>query len=426
VVSTTSSVFLGLTLGCARCHDHEYDPLPQRDYYRFLAFFESTVDRRLDLAEFDPASPVLKPFAAKSDGRPFARVLTDRGVAPRTTHLLSRGDPANRGPVVEAGVPEVLVSVAPYSAVASTDAQSDVLGARTALADWLADDRNPLTWRVMANRLWQHHFGRGLVATPSNLGRLGAAPTHPELLDWLAVELRRSGGSLKSLHRVIVTSAVYRQSSRSAEPGRAVDPENDLLWRANRRRLEAEPMRDAILAVAGRLNTALGGPGVKPRVRPDLLVASQRNKWPVVERETAEHRRRSVYVYVKRQLQFPMLELFDGPSTTDSCDRRSESLVPTQALVLMNDEFVRDQSAALADRVSREAGDSDRARVERAFRLGLGREPSADRIDEGVAFLAGQRERLVGEGFSDGEARRGALGDLCQVLFNLSEFHYVE
>ncbi len=416
VIATTSSVFLGLTLACARCHDHEYDPLPQRDYYRFLAFFDGTDTRRLELGSLDAAEPKSVPFKERGK-HAYLRVRSDvRSVAP-TTNVLWRGDPANKGPVVEPGVPSVLDSVAPFSPGESTDR-------RASLARWLVGDDNPLFWRVMANRVWQHHFGRGLVATPSNLGLRGAEPTHPDLLDWLADELRRSGGSLKSLHRTIVTSSAYRQSSASSGAGPSVDPQNLLLWRANRRRLEAEPLRDAILAVSGRLNRTMGGPGIHPRVRPELLVASQRNKWPVVEREGPEHWRRGVYVYVKRQLQLPMLELFDGPSTNHSCARRAESLVPTQALLLMNDEFVRDQSAALASRVARQAGSDDQDRVAWLLRTALGRPAEAHRIDEGIAFLAAQEERLRAEGVAD--ARHEALTDLCQVVFNLSEFLYLE
>ncbi|MCA9218973.1 MAG: DUF1553 domain-containing protein, partial [Planctomycetales bacterium] len=264
------------------------------------------------------------------------------------------------------------------------------------------------------------------VATPSNLGRLGEPPTHPELLDWLATEFRDGGGRLKSLHRLIVTSAVYQQASDARDDAFAQDPENRLLWRMNRRRLEAESLRDAFLSVAGSLNPQAGGPGVHPRIRPDLLVASQRNKWPVVKREGAEHWRRSVYVYVKRQLQLPLLELFDAPNTSHSCPVRDNSLVPTQSLVLLNDEFVREQAARFADRARHDAGDDARAQVERALWIALGRPPSEQRVIEGVAFVGEQQALLEQEGMGAEAAGRAALADLCHVLMNLSEFVYVD
>jgi hypothetical protein len=178
--------------------------------------------------------------------------------------------------------------------------------------------------------------------------------------------------------------------------------------------------------VGGNLNLAMGGPGVKPRIRPDLLVASQRNKWPLVDREGPDHWRRSVYVYVKRQLQLPMLELFDAPATTHSCPSRDESLVPTQALVLMNDEFVREQAARFAARVTRESGDDLRSQVERAMWIALSGPPTEERVDQAAAFLAAQTARLAAEGQSVSDARRNALADLCHVLMNLSEFVYVD
>ncbi|MCA9204559.1 MAG: PSD1 domain-containing protein [Planctomycetales bacterium] len=419
IISTTGTVFLGLTIGCARCHDHKYDPLSQRDYYRFLAFFHGAEKRQLELDSFDADELKLRPVNGKPDAKsPLAMVLTSHGQPSRTTRLLWRGDVRNPGPVVKPHVPEVLESS--HSAFPAEAAR------RIDLADWITDAENPLTWRVIANRVWHYHFGSGLVATPSNFGRLGEPPTHPELLDWLAVEFRDGGGSLKSLHRLIVTSAVYQQASDARDDAFAQDPENRLLWRMNRRRLEAESLRDAFLSVAGSLNPQAGGPGVHPRIRPDLLVASQRNKWPVVKREGAEHWRRSVYVYVKRQLQLPLLELFDAPNTSHSCPVRDNSLVPTQSLVLLNDEFVREQAARFADRARHDAGDDARAQVERALWIALGRPPSEQRVVEGVAFVGEQRALLEQEGMGAEAAGRAALADLCHVLMNLSEFVYVD
>ena len=271
VVSTVSGVFLGLTLGCARCHDHKYDPLSQRDYYSFLAVFNSVEKQDLALEAFAPGEPQLTIITPKNKVTvPAAMVLSDRGQKPRTTRILWRGDLLKPGPHVEPAIPEVLsrTSSGTFEVPPETSTPIGPLGRRTVLAEWIVSDDNPLTWRVIVNRLWHHHFGRGLVESPSNFGRLAEPPSHPELLDWLAVELRRSGGSLKSLHRTLVTSAVYRQSSRAEGSGLTADPDNRLLWRMNKRRLEAEPLRDAFLAVAGNLNPEVGGPGIKPRIRP--------------------------------------------------------------------------------------------------------------------------------------------------------------
>jgi mono/diheme cytochrome c family protein len=420
VVSTTSSVFLGLTLGCARCHDHKFDPLTQADYYRFLGYFNNTENRQLDVASFQPDAPKLSRAGESPNSVPGALVLTSHSVKPRATRIMYRGDVRKPGPEVQPGVPEVLDDFGSH--LASGESEDSP---RLALANWLADQHNALVWRVMANRIWLHHFGRGLVATPSNFGKLGQRPTHPELLEWLADELRNTG-SVKSLHRQIVTSSVYRQSSRTNELGQKVDSENLLLWRMERRRLEAEPLRDAFLATGGNLNLALGGPGVKPRIREELLVASQRNKWPVVKAEGPEHWRRSVYIYVKRQLQLPLMELFDAPTTTHSCERRDESLVPTQALVLLNDEFLHDQAARFADRVRREAGNDPRSLVERALWIALARPPTEKRVADGVAFLESQTKLLTAEGQTSADAERAALADFCHVLLNMSEFIYVD
>ncbi|QDU96742.1 PSD1 and planctomycete cytochrome C domain-containing protein [Lignipirellula cremea] len=431
VVSTTSNVFLGLTLGCARCHDHKYDPLTQADYYSFLAVFDGAQWRDLELDSFQAEKPVLSGGVKPQPDKVAAMVYTDRGEKPRTTHILWRGDVQNRGPEVTPRAPSVLDRESwTVSLESPLPDDSPAAGRRLALANWIVDPQNPLTWRVMANRIFRHHFGQGLVATPSNFGRLSESPSHPQLLDWLAAELRDTD-SVKGLHRLLVTSAAYRQQSQATKAGQAIDPDNRLLWRMNKRRLEAEPLRDALLALAGNLNETVGGPGVKPRIRPDLLVASQRNKWPVVEKEGPEHWRRSVYVYVKRQLQLPMLELFDAPSTNHSCAARPETLAPTQALLLMNDEFARDQARDFAARVQAEATDSLPSQVELAMRMALGREPTPARIATGVAFIEQQAARLAAVKASPSAAElaiadRDALADFCHVLMNLSEFAYVD
>jgi hypothetical protein len=425
VISTTSSVYLGLTVGCARCHDHKFDPIPQADYYRLLAVFNNVT--RKDVALDELGEPQLYAKSAAKGERGIMAIM-DMGAKPRDTFLLHRGDLNNRGPRVTAGVPQVLASEQipfQFTSLAKSSGQ------RLALANWIADEGNVLSWRVAANRLWHHHFNRGIVATPSNFGVTGAPPTHPELLDWLALEMAERGGRWKTMHRLMMSSAAYRQSSQSSADGEQVDPENLLLWRMNKRRLEAEAIRDGVLAVSGTLNRQAGGAGVKPRIPSELLVASQRNKWPVVQKEGPQHWRRSIYIYVKRQMPFPLLELFDIPSTAHTCDCRQESTIPTQALVLMNDQFTQEQAEWLAVRVAQDVKllgiTADvRAVADRALRLVLAREPNMARLSQAEAFLRSQAEFHRAERHGATNAEQLALTDLCHVLLNLNEFLYVD
>ncbi|WP_202921493.1 PSD1 and planctomycete cytochrome C domain-containing protein [Anatilimnocola aggregata] len=417
VISTTSAVYLGLTVGCARCHDHKFDPIPQTDYYQLLAVFNNIT--RKDVPFGESGEPELAGKWTK--GQAGIMAITDVGRQPRETFVLYRGDLNNKGPKVEANVPRLFQSAANFKPAALEKSS----GQRLALANWIAAEENPLSWRVMANRLWQHHFSRGIVSTPSNFGLTGAPPSHPELLDWLATELS-ARGSWKKLHRLMMTSATYRQSSQGSKSAESVDPENLLLWRMNKRRLEAEAIRDSVLQVAGTLNHRVGGPGVKPRIPTELLEASQRNKWPVVKTEGPEHWRRSVYIYVKRQMAFPLLELFDIPSTAHTCDCRQDSTIPTQALVLMNDQFTADQAARFAKRVQVEVGPDARESARRALWLALGREPTPSRCSEAEEFLRAQAEFHQSAKKPADESATLALVDLCHVLLNSNEFLYVD
>ena len=419
VISTTSAVYLGLTVGCARCHDHKFDPIPQTDYYQLLAVFNNIT--RKDIPFNEQGEPL--PAGKWAKGQPGIMAITDVGRQARETFVLYRGDLNNKGPKVQADVPQVLRMGQNKFQPAATENST---GQRLALAHWIADEQNPLSWRVITNRLWQHHFSRGIVATPSNFGLTSAQPTHPELLDWLAVELAGRGGSFKTMHRLMMTSATYRQASRGSAAAESIDPENLLLWRMNKRRLEAEAIRDSVLSVAGTLNERVGGPGVKPRIPAELLEASQRNKWPVVKIEGPDHWRRSVYIYVKRQMPFPLLELFDIPSTAHTCDCRQDSTIPTQALVLMNDQFTQDQALWLAKRVQREAGNDPREASRRALWLALGREPSSSRLTEAEEFLRVQTEFHQNAKKTTEESTLLALTDLCHVLLNSNEFLYVD
>ena len=403
VISTLSSVFLGLTVGCARCHDHKTEPIPARDYYGLVAIFNGT--ERLGLPSGATDAKAAPP------AKVMALVETRPTVPPAP--LLRRGLASSPGEVVPPAVPAVL---APAPLRFPPPAGRTSLR-RRALAEWIA--AQPLAARVMVNRVWQHHFGAGLVATPSNFGLSGEAPSHPELLDWLAARFLAGGGRLKPLHKLMLLSATYRQRAAAGPVSRAqqLDPTNRLLGRMNLQRMEAEVLRDSILAASGKLNLQPGGPGFKPRIRPELLDASQRNKWPVIVQEGPAQWRRSVYIHLKRQLLVPSLELFDAPTTTDSCALRPQSTVPTQALVLMNDEFVEEQAGWLARRALAEAGDVPAAVVDRLFLHTLGRRPTPERRRQALDFV--DTRTAAGD-------RLAAFTDLAHVLFNSSEFLTLE
>ena len=408
VVSTTASVFLGLTLGCSRCHDHKTDPFPTEDYYSLLAIFNGTEEfgqtptnatpKKKDSKEIDEQQQML------------ARV--ERRAQVPATFVMRRGNASSLGDEVQPAMPRVLARQPIAFPETPIDGKSSLR--RLTLAQWITSPDNALTWRVLANRIWQHHFGRGLVATPSNFGFTGEAPSHPELLDFLAGQLIENGGRWKPLHKLLVMSATYQQATQGESQTLAADPSNIWLSRMSLRRLESEALRDSILTASGKLNRQLGGPGIKPQLPAELIPASQRNKWPLIKEEQPEHWRRSVYIYSKRQLLMPMMELFDAPTTTDSCAVRSQSVVPTQALVLMNDQFVESQAGFLARRVLDQA--SEGQSVPLMFQFTLGRLPSAEQLEQAEQFVRMRRNA------SDPVS---ALTDLAHVIFNSSEFLHI-
>jgi len=403
VISTTSSVFLGLTLGCARCHDHKTEPLLAKDYYSLMAIFAGTEKLGMPSGAKDGKDKKL------ADSAQVMALIETKPEVP-ATHVMLRGLAANPGEQVTAAVPVVLSSKPlDFPKPGRTSLR------RRTLAEWIGSPENPLTWRVMVNRVWQHHFGSGLVTTPSNFGVSGMKPTHPELLDWLAGKFIESGGKLKPLHKLMLMSATYRQMRKTSFLTRSESGLESPGY--GLQRMEAEVIRDSMLAVSGRLNAKLGGPGIKPRIRAELLDASQRNKWPVLKTEGPDQWRRSVYIYTKRQLLMPSLELFDAPTTTDSCAMRTQSTVPTQALVLMNDEFVEEQAGYLALRAKAEAGDDLPKIVEQLFMLTLSRKPTNQRLQQSLDFLQARTKA------SD---ETTALKDLAHVLLNSSEFVYIE
>ncbi len=402
IVSATGSAFLALTLGCARCHDHKYDPIAQKDYYRLVGFFLPGGDRKQQVAI----------------GREGQKVnaLIWGGGGRRKNPLLDRGDTEAKGEDVGTGVLGLLSpadgDLATWlEASGAKDKNGD---GRPGLAHWLTDVESgagALVARVVVNRLWQHHFGVGLVRTSNNFGKLGEKPTHPKLLDWLARELIRHDWRLKTIHRLILRSAVYTQSTKWDRARHEIDPENSLIWRRRPRRLEAEILRDSIMNTAGTLNRTLYGPSIKPWVSNDAINTGSTNKWPTNVKDGPNTWRRSVYVFMRRSMRVPFFETFDTPDAMSSRGKREETTVPTQALLLLNNEFVRGQAAHFAKRVSPNEGE-DRARiVENAYWLAFSRAPTDDEREMGVEFIS-----------SEGQS----VENFCHLLLTLNEFIYVD
>ena len=351
--------------------------------------------------------------------REYFEVLRVKESGPEAppTHVLIRGNPHAPAEPVEPGFPQILTDAVPSLPQRDDSARST--GRRLALARWIASDENIRTSRVMANRLWQYHFGRGLAPTPNDFGRFGREPTHPELLDWLAMELIDRDWSLKSMHRLIMTSQAYQMSSEAEEHALATDPENTLLWRYDMRRLTAEEIRDSILAKSGTLNLQTGGPAVYPPLPEAVLATSSRpdEVWGKSTEEQAA--RRSVYIHVKRSLLHPLLEALDLADTDATCPVRFTTTQPTQALTLLNSDFMNKQAALLAQRVSREVGRSSERRVARALEIVLSRPPSSSEVERGLDLV---RDLQQEEHFSFEQA----FNSFCLLLLNLNEFVYLD
>jgi hypothetical protein len=397
IVSNVGQVFLGMTVNCARCHDHKKDPIPQSDYYRLLAFFID-MGRQTGVETRKVGPDKVEVMAAVSRGRDEA-------------HVLLRGNPALEGPKVEPGAPVALGEAPTFGAGP---------GKRRSLAEWLTDRRNPMTARVFANRLWQYHFGRGLVPSPNDFGSLGEPCTHPELLDWLAAELIDGGWRVKRMHRLIMLSSAYRMSSRPSPEALAADPLNQKLQRFPMRRLTAEEVRDSMLAVGGALNDKAGGAWVCPPIPAEVLAGQSvpGQGWKVSPPD--ESARRSVYVHVKRSLALPILATHDAADTDASCPVRFTTTVPTQALGLLNGSFANEQAATFADRLASEGRAGDlAAQVRRAVLLTTGREPTADEQARDVAFLRSLRDEA-------GLSERAALVQYALLSLNANAFLYLD
>jgi hypothetical protein len=317
-------------------------------------------------------------------------------------HLLARGDYQHKGARVN---PRPLGVMLPDG---TPELPESTVAPRTELARWISDPQNPLTARVMVNRIWHYHFGRGLVATPNDFGRMGLRPTHPELLDYLANEFVQSGFSVKHVHRLILLSKTYQQNSGPNAAAEARDPENRYLWRFTRRRMEAEEIRDAILAVAGSLNPKTGGPSVIVPIDKELVNALYKPSQWAVTPDKSEHSRRSIYLIAKRNLRLPMMEAFDAPDAQVSCARRESSTHAPQALELMNGDFANQQADVFAARLEKEAGTEPRKQIELAYRLAAGRAPNVKEAQLALAFLKSQSRR-----------------EFALAMFNLNGFLYV-
>jgi hypothetical protein len=493
IVTTVGQGFLGMTMNCARCHDHKIDPIAQRDYYSLVAFFnniapyqttgpniladiipadqqkaheqevESLARRRDDLkgriAAYeqlvlsrltdDERAQIEKPkkreeilgpkilaatnadeFRRYKDLRQQLKELEDRKSAvpqalcvketsstPVPTFILKRGSAANPGEQVHPAFPQVLSP--PNVTLSAPKPGQRTTGLRTQLANWLTSKDNPLVARVIVNRLWQHHFGRGIVRSPNDFGFGGDKPTHPELLDYLASELIANGWHLKALHKQIMMSSAYQMSSAPNPAALATDPQNDLFWRFDMRRLTAEELRDSILQVTGQLNLKMGGPGIYPEIS-KMILAGQSvpgQGWNTSSPEEAA--RRSVYIHIKRSLVVPLLAAFDGPDNDFTCPARFTTTQSTQALMMLNSDMINHQAKLFAQRLQKESGNSPEGQVRLALRLAFSRTPTDNEITRGVTFMQSLKQKY-------NTTEETALTQFALLVLNLNEFAYID
>ncbi len=507
IVATTSMTFFGMTVGCARCHNHKFDPIPQKDYYQIQAVFYSTRQNTYPLVpqsevskyrtEANRITELQRPFRkakaaleapyqkrlvdeaisklpdymqvawrtapdkrtdgqrlnvqqiektltndtlahkidepmivslmteeerkkhqelndkiAELDGQkptmyPTAMATTDSGPTAQPSYLLQRGILDAKGSLMTPGTLTV-ATLTPYT-YPTPPAGAQTTWRRRGFAEWVTSPDNPLTARVMVNRIWQHHFGEGIVRTPSNFGKMGESPSHPELLDYLASQFVAKGWSMKAMHRLMMNSQLYQMSSNDNMADLKADPENRFFWRMPRERVEAEVLRDEILAVSGTLDRTIGGPSIFPYIAPDIFQGSSHRTWAGKPDDDPSTFRRSLYVDLKRSIRYPLFEAYDQPNLINTCDRRNRSTIAPQALLLMNNSFVITQSKLFADRLRKEAGTTVSAQVDKAFLLALGRLPSQPEKTSALAFLNGAPNRLA---------------EFCQAMFNLNEFAY--
>ncbi len=500
LVRTTGEVFLGLTIGCARCHDHKLDPLPQADYYRLLAFFrnvrrfgerspesiedasvraignEEEVRRneeqiaahkqqtrevrqelrklneqifaalvgvekddwktdamRVEIAkrhiggalsqeEFDRYAELTAKRDELANFRPSgldkALCVKEHGRECPPTHVLIRGNAHAAAAEVTPGFPSVLSPPEPNIVLPAEGVSST--GRRRALAQWITSPENPLTARVMVNRIWHYHFGRGIVRSTSDFGFQGIQPTHPELLDWLASEFVAGGWRMKRLHKLIMLSSAYQMSSEASEQALAADPINDHLWRFEMRRLSAEEIRDSILAANGSLNRgAMFGPSIFVTIPDEVLAGQSMPGAGWGKSSPAETARRTIYIHAKRSLAVPLIASFDGPETDASCPSRFVTTQPTQALGMLNSRFVNEQAEQFAQYLRTQGGDKPETQVAIALRRLFQREPTPGEISRGLQLLAALQSK-------HGLSPEAALKQFCVTAYNLNEFVYLD
>jgi hypothetical protein len=533
ITENTCLIFLGLTIGCARCHDHKFDPITQADYYRLQSCFASIlpkdatsiatpgeieryhkkmnlwerltkpiqdkIDQELSnerqaaledaIAAYDPetlqaiktppkkrsclqeqlvaeteewvqsrlerayrrsppderklfdqqTAEIAKYDSLKPTPLPTAMIMSDGdGDAPRTC-VLKNGNYQKPGKEVRPGFPEFLGASEPQFTPAMRITGS--IGRRTALAEWLVRRDHPLTARVLVNRLWQYHFGQGIVATANDFGVMGGNPSHPELLDWLAAELVSNGWHIKPIQRLIVLSAAYRQSSAvdpsttNSKAAIGADASNNLLWHARRQRLEGETLRDAMLSVAGRLNLKMYGPSVHPAL-PDVL-ADTRYGWDE-DKDPADACRRSIYVLARRNMRLPLLEAFDQPDRLNSCPRRTATTTAPQALEMLNSQVIESLARQWSGKLLAECGNDTQSVVREAFTDAYARSATENEIRSAERFLEKQSAVVKEDGPVNNEqlplpipnnvdrAKAAAIVDFCHAIFCSNEFMYVD
>jgi hypothetical protein len=441
MTNIVGAAFLGVTVGCARCHDHKFDPFRQSDYYRMQGFFAQTKDNdllratkeELDAwhAKVDPLMREMRQAQMKmrnatevEKGKLQTELdsIDERMPPPLTAiyavkddpkgatplHTLFHGDYLDPREAVGARPLGVLLPEGTPEEPVTTDTP------RLKLANWLVNPDNPLTARVMVNRIWQYHFGRGIVSTANDFGRMGGKPSHPELLDYLANQFVANGWEMKPLHRMILLSSAYRQASESPIENTAMakDSENALLWKFSRRRLEAEEIRDSMLFTSGKLNQKTGGPSVLVPIDQDLVKMLKRPQYWVATKDKSGYDRRTLYMIYKRNLQLPFMGVFDAPDMQLSCPRREQSTHAPQALELLNGQTSNELAAVFAQRLE-ESRPTDAARIDLAWRLATGRPPTAREKTLASQYLAEK----------PGDPVR--LKELALDVYNLNAFLYV-
>jgi hypothetical protein len=441
MTNVVGAAFLGVTVGCARCHDHKFDPFRQSDYYRMMGFFAQTQPNDIIQATTEQQEAWKKeaaPVAAQirqlqyrirkaPDGEKNGIAmqiddLEDKLPAPLPSIDAVKDDLTETTPVEilfhgDYQQPTAKVGARPLGILLPEDtpeASLDSAAPRLRLANWITDEANPLTARVMVNRIWQYHFGRGIVSTPNDFGRMGGHPSNPDLLDYLANQYISNGWRMKPLHRMILLSNAYQQSSESPLEKTAMDKDSDnaLLWKFSRRRLEAEEIRDSMLTVSGRLNLKQNGPSVMVPIDPDLVKMLKRPQYWVATRDKSEYDRRTIYMIYKRNLQLPFMAVFDAPDAQLSCPRREQSTHAPQALEMLNGALSNQLAEAFAERIRKQAA-TDSARIDYAWRLALGRAPTSKERSLALRFLAA----------APGDPT--TLKELALDVFNLNAFLYV-